>query len=88
MGGKVGGSHTSVTDTALPVVDEAKKLAYVSRVILGPVTHIGSGPKRIRFTKIPAGLKIAIRGGTHLQTIYVYTAQRDQTTQRLKAVFT
>lgn len=73
QGGKFGGSHTSLIDHAVDVVDAAAKLEFVSRIVLGVIDHGKSKKPRLKFKPIQAGLEVVVYGPITLQTVYVYT---------------
>ncbi len=83
-GRKVSNRHSTVIKAAQTLISAAKALEAVSKVVLGPIQDIGPGAQRLKFTPIPAGLKVAVRGSSAIQIIFVYTAEPSAVRQRLE----
>lgn len=83
LGGKFSGSHSTVIDHAVRVVDKAARLEEVSKIVLGMIDHAKSRRPRITFKEIPAGLDVIVHGPISKQTIYVYTSNAKTTQQAL-----
>ena len=45
----------------------------ISKIVTGKIDSIRTGTPRIKITPVQAGLKVAVRGRTAQQTMYVYT---------------
>jgi hypothetical protein len=81
------GGHSTFSPSALRILNAAKRDLDVSRIIFGPMRKTGSGPIRIKFKHIPAGLEIDIRGGGTIQTFYIYTSEPQTVEKKLQAVW-
>lgn len=86
-GGKITGSHTTVTDATAVVVDVAETLPSVTKIILGPMESTRCKRPRLKFNPIQAGWKITVCGNTSVQTIYVYSQDPQATKMALEGVF-
>jgi len=88
-GKKLGRRHTTIIDAAVPVVDAAQKSALVSKVTLGLIKNqVGKSQHRsIKFSEIPAGFKVRVRGNTTIQELYVYTLKPQETRELLARAF-
>lgn len=82
-GGKVTGSHTTVTDAAAVVVDAAEKHEPVSKIVLGIIERVTSRKRRLAFREIQAGWQVNVVDNASIQTIYVYTSEKEATRQQL-----
>ena len=75
------GSHGTAIKSAVPVVRAAERSPLVTKIALGMIdakTGTNRGPNRMKIEIIPAGLKLAIRGRSSVQTIWIYTAAENQ----------
>ncbi|MCK5044191.1 hypothetical protein KAR26_00485 [Candidatus Parcubacteria bacterium] len=86
-GKKIAKSHSTVIKAAEPVIRAALKLEEVSKIITGEIATIRNGTERIKFTGIPAGLKIMVRGVNARQQLFIYTSQPDSTQKKLEQVW-
>lgn len=86
-GKKIAKSHSTVIKTAEPIIRSALKLTEVSKIITGEIATIRNGTERIKFTVIPAGLKIMIRGINARQQLFVYTNKPNLTQEKLEQVW-
>lgn len=88
-GGKFNGNHTTAIEAAVPVIKAANKHTEVSKIVLGPIdqTRQGSGAKRMKIADIPAGLELTIRGGSRVQTIFIYTKKQHEVASVLHRAF-
>ena len=86
-GGKIAGSHTTVIDAAIPLIDQAQKIPGVSKIVLGIIQHIGNGRTQIKSRPIQSGLKAIVRGNGCVQEIYIYTSEPKTTQQQLFDIF-
>ena len=82
-GGKCTGSHTTVTDGAVVVVDVAQKSDLITKIVLGPITRASSRSRRLVFKEILAGWQVNVVDNVSIQTIFVYTAQKIEVRQLL-----
>jgi hypothetical protein len=80
-GKKFSSRHSSVIDDAVLILRKAKALPEVSKIVLGEISRCRPGNPHIRFSPIPAGLKLMVRGKTAVQIFFVYTTD-PTTTQR------
>jgi hypothetical protein len=77
-GSKVSGRHSSVIDEATIVVQTAQALSDVTKIVISIILpKAGSRTPRVDFTRIPAGLKLIVRGTTATQQFFVYTNNPD-----------
>lgn len=72
-GSKISSKHSTVIDTAQPIVRKLKSLPSVSKVALGAVTRVSPGQKHLKIDEVQSGLRVAVRGSTSRQILYVYT---------------
>ncbi len=72
-GNKVRGKHSTMTPCAQEVILFSKRLAAVSKIVPGQITPIKNGIRRLKFSPIPGGHKIAVRGPTNMQELFIYT---------------
>ena len=88
-GQKIAGSHASLIDTAVTVVEAANSLDCVSKIVLGVIQQIKSAPvdKSLKITEVPAGLKVRVRGPKTVQQLFIYTHDRAVTTAALDRAF-
>ena len=86
-GRKFSGRHTTVIEAAIPIVDTAKKLPQVSKIVLSEIVPIRSGPMRLRFAPVPAGLRMVVRGPSAQQLFFVYTSDPTGVEQALYAAW-
>ena len=80
-GKKFSRRHSTVIQDAVPLLRKAKSLPEVSKIVLGEISNCHPGNPHMRFTPIPAGFKLMIRGRTAVQIFFVYTIN-PTTTQR------
>jgi hypothetical protein len=76
QGGKFGGSHTTVIDAAVPVVDLAHKLPSVTNISPGFITsglRPANGKIRVKLTEFLGGVLLNVRGNTSQQEIRIYS---------------
>lgn len=83
------GSHTTAIQAAVLVVETARGLKEVSKVVLGKITSIkgNSVVKSLKITVIDAGLSVKVRGPNSVQQLYVYTSDPLGTEQAIRAIF-
>lgn len=86
-GGKFSGSHSTIIEAAIPVAKAAAKLACVSKIALGVIKRIKGRAvaKRLKITELDAGLLVTVRGSKSIQELYIYTNDRERTTQTILA---
>lgn len=83
-GSKISDSHQTVIEAAKPIIRVAKKHDAVTKVVIAELVHVGPGRQRIKFTDVPAGLKVTIRGGILQQVLYLYTENRQEVRSRIE----
>lgn len=71
--GKKFGRHTTLVPAAQPVIKYAEKDPRITKIILGRIVPRIGGRHRIKITKILAGLKVFVRGGSSGQELHIYT---------------
>jgi len=88
-GAKFNGRHTTAIEAAEDVIKTANKHKEATKIILGPIeqTRQGSGARRMKVKDVPAGLELTIRGGSRVQTIYVYTQNQHGVASALDEAF-
>lgn len=62
-----------MTSCAQQVTLFSKRLAAVTKIVPGQIQPIKNGPRRLKFSPIPGGYKIAVRGPTNIQELFIYT---------------
>ncbi|MGE5392608.1 MAG: hypothetical protein ACM3NH_02595 [Candidatus Saccharibacteria bacterium] len=72
-GRKFNGNHTTLTDTSAGLVVFLKKRPEVTKIVIGPISSIRPAPIRLKVVRVPAGLKISVRGSSSQQLLYAYT---------------
>lgn len=85
-GGKISGSHTTLIETAEPVVNTAIKLKEVSKICLSVIT-VSKSKKRLKFKPILSGWEVIVYGPKALQTLYIYTSDAEKTKLAIEKVF-
>lgn len=87
-GGKFTSSHTTVTESAVGPARSAALLPCVSKVSLGLIKTLRSGPPAIKFLDEGPGCVLAkIRGPRTIQEVRVYTSDKDQVIATMTAAF-
>lgn len=86
-GSKFNNNHSTMIQAAVPMVLAAKTYDEVTKIVLSKIDPIGVGTRRIKLIPIPAGLKLTVRGGTGLQTFYIYTSDPKLTHDKLEKVW-
>lgn len=86
-GGKFTGSHTTVIDKALGSIDAAAKLPCVSKIVLGLIEAVRSKTPRLKFNETPTGWEVVVYSQITLQTIYIYTSDRNATRTAMRRGF-
>ena len=88
-GGKFTASHTTVIEAADGPARAAAQLAGVSKVSLGLIKTLRNGPPAIKFLDDgPGCLLVKIRGGRSIQEVRVYTSNKDEAKEAMRAAFT
>lgn len=86
-GGKFTGSHGSIIEAAEAPVDAAARLFEVSKIALGRIERVVVKKQRLKFKETPAGLEVAVYGQACVQTIHVYTTDREKVIRIMTAAF-
>lgn len=87
-GGKFTASHTTVIEAAVAPAQAAAGLDCVSKISLGLIKTLRSGPPAIKFTEEGPGCVLAkVRGARSLQEIRVYTSDQQAVKAAMQAVF-
>jgi len=86
-GKKIGKRHTTLIDASRGIVDLMQRNACVTKIILGPIKSVGSGPHRCKVTKVSNGLMVMVRGTTSIQTLFVYTKDSQYIKQIIEEEF-
>jgi hypothetical protein len=87
-GGKYTASHTTVTEAAAAPARAAAALECVSKVSLGLIKPLPTGPPAIKFLEESAGcLLVRVRGARSLQEVRVYTGDAAQVRAAMTAAF-
>jgi hypothetical protein len=74
-GPKFNGRHSTVIESAIPVVEAARDCAYVTKIALGVITPLRPGAEHLKFTPASGCLKMQVRGTHAVQTFWVYTTE-------------
>lgn len=72
-GKKFAKSHTTSVKAATKLGKFLARDSTVTKIILGEIKPIAVGPRRLKIQPIDAGLKLAVRDTSAIQTVYVYT---------------
>ena len=87
-GGKITGSHTTMIDAAVDVVDKAQMLPEVSKIGLGIIhNQVGTGKQRIQFKNMTGGWLVMVRGSATIQELRIYTSDKVVTREELFRCF-
>ena len=85
-GRKVRSKHSTFSPEAALVIETAKKESRVAKVVPAQITGRG-GKRNIKIQRVPAGLKVVVRGSTGAQVIWIYTSDQDSIEQILKGAW-
>lgn len=78
--------HTTVTKAAVPFVEALREAPEVSKLIIGPIQSHRAGRPRTKCERIPAGLRIQVRGRAETQVLYAYTKSPEAVIEALTYV--
>lgn len=86
---KITSSHTSVIDSAFPIVHKAVTLPEVNKIALGIIKQVGKtrGARRLKFLPVTGGWKLTVRADSTVQEIYIYTDELQKTKDTLESLF-
>ena len=88
-GRKITSSHTSVIDSAFPIVHKAVNLPEVNKIALGIIKQVGKtrGVRRLKYLPVTGGWKLTVRADSTVQEIYIYTDELEKTKDTLESLF-
>ena len=88
-GRKITSSHTSVIDSAFPIVHKAVNLPEVNKIALGIIKQVGKtrGVRRLKCLPVTGGWKLTVRADSTVQEIYIYTDELEKTKATLESLF-
>lgn len=86
-GGKVSGSHSTVIDEAVPLIEMAKRLGSVKKIVLGVIDPARVGPRRLKIVQVPAGMRLTARGVHAAQKLFIYTDEFEAVETVLRATW-
>ena len=78
-GAKFNGRHSTVIPSAIPAVEAARDCPHVTKIALGVITPLRSGPEHLKFSPVSGGLKMQVRGAHAVQIFWLYTTRPDDT---------
>ena len=74
-GRKITKNHSSIITDAVKVIEHAKTLPQVKMLVPAEIVRLKPATRHIKFSSVPAGLKMAIRGMNNRQLFYIYTTE-------------
>lgn len=84
---KISSSHSTIIDAAEKLVDTASRLPEVKKISLGLIKIAKGGDQyRLKIQDTQSGLKITVRGKSAVQTIYIYTSEKDSVKRQLEKI--
>lgn len=86
-GTKFSSRHSTVIAEAVHLLEAAKALPEVRKIVLSVITSSGPGEPRLKFSPVPAGLRMQVRGRTAVQTFYVYSNSPAGTQRKLETAW-
>lgn len=86
-GAKFNGRHSTVISDAISIVQTAKELPEVTKIVLGVIKPLPSSKPHLRCSPVSAGLKVQVRGGSAVQIFFVYTHFPRKTELALRRAF-
>ncbi len=78
-GPKFNGRHSTVIPGAIPAVEAARDCPHVSKIALGVITPLKSGPEHLKFMPVSGGLKMQVRSSIAVQVFWLYTTRPEET---------
>lgn len=84
-GAKFNGRHSTVIPSAIPAVEAARDCPHVTKIALGVITPLRSGPERLKFSPVSGGLKMQVRGAHAVQIFWLYTTRPDDAIAEITA---
>ncbi len=76
-GKKIASSHGTLTPAAASIVDAARKMPEVRKIVIGVIKQARAGSPFAKVIEIPAGLKVEVKGNSAVQEIFLYTDQQE-----------
>ena len=86
-GAKFSSSHSTVISETVHVLEAAKALPEVSKVVLSVIKPSRADRPRLKFSPVPAGLKMQVRSRTAIQIFYVYSGDPSETQRKLEGAW-
>lgn len=87
-GGKYTANHTTVIQAASRPAQAAASLACVSKISLGLIKTLKSGPPAIKFIDEGPGCLLAkVRGPRAIQEVRIYTTNKGEVQAAMEAAF-
>lgn len=83
-GAKVGRRHTTFIPHSEVVIQTAKAIPEVSKVVLGRVAQVRSAKSFMRTERTKTGIKVVVRGSAAWQQLFIFTTEPDMVANRLK----
>jgi hypothetical protein len=84
-GAKFNGRHSTVIPDAIAAVEAARDCPHVSKIALGVITPLRSGPEHLKFSPVSGGLKMQVRGAHAVQIFWLYTTRPEDTIAEITA---
>jgi hypothetical protein len=82
-GPKFNGRHSTVIPSAIAAVEAARDCQHVTKIGLGVITPIRSGPEHLKFTPVSGGLKMQVRGAHAVQVFWLYTTRPEDVIEEI-----
>lgn len=77
-GGKITGSHTTITSASALVVDAGQRMKKVKKIVLGIIRRRRSKERRLKFKEVRAGWNVVVYDKTCFQELYFYCDLEDR----------
>lgn len=88
LGGvKVVNSRSMVVNDCMPVIALAESSPEVTKVMIGEVSQVGAGKRRIKAMPARAGLKVTVRGPNMQQTLLIRTSDPEKFERKLETLW-
>lgn len=86
-GGKISNKHSTLIPRAEKLIAEIKEFETISKIVLSEIIPVKAGEVRLKFTPVPAGFRLTVRGGSSQQTLYIYCSEREETKKKIEEVW-
>ena len=87
-GGKINGSHTTMIDAAVTVVNAADRDEHTTKIVLDIIDNRArSKVLRLKFRPVTGGLKVTVYQAGPIQDLYIYTSDAAATQEALAKAF-